>query len=404
MTKQPLGAVALAAGLLCACVESQAATEPRGDAAPPDVLVAARGDFTNPVLLTGQLEAEDAILLIAPNVNIWPLQVRWVAQDGVVVAEGDVAVEFDSSQLTNNLEEMKVQALEAESALDSEMARVASEIDAAEFELERQKAAATKARLDAEVPARLLSDREHERRQLELQKAELELAGAQRKLDNARRAGDADVELKRVALTKAVNEVVRAETSIAKLTLEAPREGILVIGENRQEGRPVRPGDTVWPGQVVAQLPDLETLAVAARLFDVDDGRVLPGQAVRARLDAFPDRVYTGRVREADEVANQDGRLSLRRFFNVKIALDEVDPELMRPGMSVKVVIAAPPLEDVLLVPRAALDWSGGEPRAVAADRSLKPVELGPCNAFHCVVKAGLEEGEELARAWEVWR
>jgi HlyD family secretion protein len=163
----------------------------------------------------------------------------------------------------------------------------------------------------------------------------------------------------------------------------------------------MRPGDTAWPGMVVAQLPELSTLGVTARLFDVDDERVRQGETVRARLDAFPDREYTGWVRSVDEMANQDGRFSLRRFFNVEITLDEVDPELMRPGMSVKVEIDAPPLADVLMVPRTSLDWSRDEPQVGLAGGRIVPVQLGPCNAFQCVVESGLEEGERLGRVEE---
>lgn len=389
---------ALIAGAFAACAESEAATE---SGSPAGALVVEKGEFIARILLTGELKAEDAVPMIAPNANIWPLPVRWAAEDGVEVAEGDLVVEFDSSQLTTNLEQLKVQGLEAESELISTMARVASEIDEAEFELERQKAEVAKARLDAEVPARLLADRDYENRQLALKRAELQLEGAERRLDNAQKAGKADIELSRIKLAKAINEIESAEAGIAKLTLRAPRDGILILSENPMEGRTVRPGDSVWPGMKVAEMPDLTSLAVEARLFDVDDGRVRPGQTVEAWLDAFPDRRYTGRVREVEEMANEAGRFSLRRFFNVKIALDKVDTDLMRPGMSVKLLIEDEPLADVLLVPRPALDRTAGEPRAATAGGGYVPVELGPCNALHCVARSGLEEGDELRGAAE---
>lgn len=406
MTRRRSGCAALAAllaGALAACAKSEAATE-RTSAAPAGALVVTRGEFTSRILLTGELKAEDAVPMIAPNANIWPLPVRWVAEDGIEVKEGDLVVEFDSSQLTSNLEQMKIQGLEAESELVSTLARVASEVDEAEFELARQKAELAKAQLDAAVPAKLLADRDYETRQLNLKRAELQVEGAERQLENARKAGDADVELARIKLAKAVNEIERARADIAKLSIRAPRDGILILNENPMEGRSVRPGDSVWPGMTVAEMPDLSSLAVEARLFDVDDGRVAPGQPVEAWLDAFPDRRYTGRVRAIDDMANEAGRFSLRRFFTVQVGLDEVDTELMRPGMSVKLVIANEPLEDVLLVPRTALDWTAGDPRAATVGGSLVTVDLGPCNAFQCVVEAGLEEGDELASAAEVLR
>ena len=98
-------------------------------------------------------------------------------------------------------------------------------------------------------------------------------------------------------------------------------------------------------------------------------------------------------------MADQRGRYSLRRFFDVTAVLDEVDVERMRPGMSVKLLVEEPPIADVLLVPRAALVWDGGEPRALEADGTAVRLELGPCNAHHCVVEGGLAEGTELRRS-----
>ena len=392
---------ALPATLLTGCAQSHA-TAQTAEPEATETLEVSRGQLNSTILLTGELKAEDAIPLVAPNANIWPLPVRWVAEDGIEVAEGDMVVEFDSTQLTSNLDQKVIQVLEAYSELDSTMARVAAEIDEAEFELERQNADVAKARLDAEVPARLLADRDYETRQLTLKEAELELEGARRQRENAHAAGEADIELARIALARAKADVEQAQASIAKLSLKAPREGILILSENPMEGRPVRSGDSVWPGMRVAELPDLATLAVEARLFDVDDGRVEPGQAVRAWLDAFPDREYRGRVREVDDMANQIGRFSLRRFFTVHVELDDVDAELMRPGMSVKLLIEAAAVEDALLVPRAALDFSEGEPRALKAGGRWTPVELGSCNAFHCVLVSGLEEGDALGRSSEV--
>ncbi|HEX9735922.1 MAG TPA: efflux RND transporter periplasmic adaptor subunit [Thermoanaerobaculia bacterium] len=398
-SRRALAAAAAIVGAcsLAACAETRAGADPEPGAG--GALTVTRGEVAPALLLSGELKAADAIALIAPNANIWPLQIRWIAQDGAVVAAGDVVAEFDNTQLLSNLEEMEVQELEAANRLLSEQARVASEVDDAAFEVERLRAELAKARLEAAVPPEILSRRKLEEYQLELRRAELRFAGAERKLRTTREAGDADVELQRIALAKASDAVDRARSSIDQLTLTAPRGGVLVVAENDDEGRPLRPGDQAWPGNEVAQLPDLETLEVEARLFDVDDERVRPGQGVRAWLDAFPDREIGGRVREVEEIADQADRFSLRRFFRVRVTLDAVDVERMRPGMSVKVLAAEPPLADVVRIPREAIDWSGEAPRAVLADGSRAPVELGRCDAFHCAALGGLEPGTALAPA-----
>ena len=64
--------------------------------------------------------------------------------------------------------------------------------------------------------------------------------------------------------------------------------------------------------------------------------------------------------------------------------------------MSVQVRVQGPPKQDVLTVPRAALDFSGELPRARMADGSLAAVRLGTCDRMRCEVLDGLEEGQSV--------
>ena len=395
------------------CAGSEAATD--GETAAGRLAVV-RGDLTSHVLLTGELEAERAESLMVPNANIWPVQIRWLAEDGVEVAQGEKLVEFDNSQLTANLEEMVASKIEAEKALASLRARAAGEESQAAFDLEMKRAAADKARLEAEVPDGVLAEVELEKRRLDLKRAELELAEAEAKLESTRRAKEAEIEVQRLALEKTRARLTRSQKRLEILTLTAARDGILTLANHRREERPVRVGDSVFPGWPVGRLPDLESMIVAARLFDVDDGRLAAGTPIVATLDAFPDLEFAGRVREIDQIADQADAESLRRFFRVKIDLERVDLERMRPGMSVKVV-AEQQHRGVLLVPRRCLAWgpatagdgeapAGGEgpasgARARLADGSWAPVVLGPCDASACIVSEGLEESTRLARARE---
>ncbi len=383
-----------------ACTGSGAASEPD----PGAPLEVTRGELTRRVLLTGRLVAEDAVVLAAPNANVWPLQLRWLAEEGTEVRRGDKVVEFDNSQLITELEEKRIRIAEMTNELASIEARVAGDDGRAAFELEERRAELAEARIDAEVPAGIVARAKYEKRQLELRKAELELTKAERKLRTTREAGRAEIELQRLRIDKARSELRRVEAGITLLSMRAPRGGILIRGQEIREGRSLQAGDTVYPGQVMARLPDLSTLIVRARLFDVDDGRVRAGQPLHATLDAFPEQIFSGRVREVDRIAQQSSRRSLRRFFSVTIDPDAIDIERMRPGMSVKVVIEDAVGEDVLRIPRASLDWSEEQPRALRADGAFVPLTLGACNASFCAVAAGVAEGTALGRVTEAWR
>ncbi len=360
-------------------------------------LAVQRGDLVTRTLLTGMLVAEDAEQLVVPNADIWPVQVRWLAEDGVEVSKGDKVVEFDNSQLTANLEELRANSIAAANQLANLEAQADAEIATASFTLEKRRAEVEKARLEAAVPRGVLAERQYQQRQLDLEKAELALAEAEAKLEATRRSKRAEIEVQRLALEETRSEVARSEARIELLTLEASRDGILILDPNRREGRTVQVGDGVFPGSSVGSLPDLSTMIVEARLFDVDDGRVAPGMDAVAILDAFPELTFAGRVREVDPIADQPSSRSLRRVFRVRIDLDRLDLERMRPGMSVKVVIEERH-PDVLLVPRECLEWRDDGPRALRADGTWASVSLGACGALACVVEAGLEVAAPLAR------
>ncbi len=377
-----------------ACAGSEAATD-RGHGSAE--LAVTRGDLVTRVLLTGELVAEEAELLVVPNANVWPVTIRWLAEDGTEVEEGERVVEFDNSQLTSNLEQMRAQAIEAVSQLESLEARAAAEEATAAFEVERRRAEAEKSRLEAEVPAGVLAERTREQRRLALDKAELQLAEAEAKLEAKRRSKRSEIGVQRIKLERAKAKVTRSEERLELLTLRAARDGILILGSHRWEERPLVAGDGVYPGWVVGRLPDLSTMMVEARLFDVDDGQVAPGRSLTATLDAFPETTFSGRVREIDQIANQASPDSLRRFFRAKIDLDRIDGERMRPGMSVKVLIENT-REDVLIAPRQSLSWTGAETRARLAGGTWAPVTLGACNARACEIAGGLDEGTRLER------
>lgn len=383
-----------------ACSQSVASTETTTDEA-HGTLAVYRGQLTPRMLLTGELVAEDSEQLVAPNVNIWPLSVRWLAEDGVEVRQGEPVVELDNTQLVANIDEERTRMIEAATRLDSLIAQVAAEESSLGFELEQRKAEVAKARLEADVPQEAFAARTYQRLQLDLRKAELALAEAEAKLAATRRVKQAEVEIQRIALEQARLDVTRSQSRLGLLTLRAARDGILILETNRREDRPYQVGDTIFPGQDVARLPDLGTLIVEARLFDVDDGRIAVGMPVEATLDAFQDRVFSGEIREIDQIADPASSRSLRRFFRVRIDLEEVDPELMRPGMSAKVVIDQSS-DEALLAPRASLDWTDGGPRALLADGSWVAVELGACDVRACVVESGLAEATALGRVGDL--
>jgi len=377
-----------------------------GEAGDPDAATAttdsksvSRGTLQSRLLLSGELQAVESAKIIVPRTPSWQMPIRWIEADGAAVVAGQRVVELDNTGFSGDLEQNRLAESSALNDLMRKEADIAVDLADREYRLEEARIRLEKARIEADVPEQLRSRREHQEKQLALARAEVEMEKARDELETGRAAAESELEELRLALERAGSQVRIAEEAIEALTLRAPRDGILVVSENPREGRKFQTGDNAWVGLAVASIPELSSMQVVARLSDVDDGKIAPGMRAVCVLDTYPDESYTGRVTEITPIAKEQGRNSQRRAFRVRIDLDETDPSRMRPGMSVMVDVQPRAREDVLLVPRRSVDFSGDAPRVKLASGGLTEVTLGPCNATHCVVEDGLEAGQRLGVA-----
>ena len=138
-----------------------------------------------------------------------------------------------------------------------------------------------------------------------------------------------------------------------------------------------------------------------ASLPDVDDGMITVGMRARVTLDAYPEILFNGTIKEIAPMAQETSRQSLRRAFKVIVELDEIDSDRMRPGLSVRVEVERHKLGSALLVPRAAIDQSS-TPSILRTLTAEIEVEVIACNAIDCAIEGDVDEGTPLRSIREV--
>jgi multidrug efflux pump subunit AcrA (membrane-fusion protein) len=116
-------------------------------------------------------------------------------------------------------------------------------------------------------------------------------------------------------------------------------------------GRKVQVGDTVYSTYVVAQIPDMSSLKVQALISETHIQRINTGESVDLSLDAYPDKHYRGVIGEISKSAETVRRWGRSHYFRVQIEMEKLEPEIMKPGMSVKCEVQGPQYNDVMLVP-----------------------------------------------------
>lgn len=345
-------------------------------------------------LLTGDIEAVRSVQIATPMLE--QPQIRWLAEDGAAVAEGDPVVEFDSASVLARLEEQRTRLEQAEIQLESKDRELAAETDKRRAGLDKAEVEVKKARVDAAVPEELRSSLEFRKMQTALLERETALGKARLDLESFAVGARADLGALKSEVEKARRQLKTAEEGLRSASVKAPRAGIFIVGRHwqREEDRIFQAGDNTWPGFPVASIPDRGAVEVNARLCEVDHGRIDVGMKARVVLDTWPDRGFEGEIVEVGSVADDSRE---RPGFPVRVSLARPDPALMRPGLSARVEVVRGQWPDALTVPRAAVRLADGRTLVKREGHTeAEPFEATTCTPLVCVVASGLREGDRV--------
>lgn len=225
----------------------------------------------------------------------------------------------------------------------------------------------------------------------------------ERGLVSAERLDQAHTEaLARAAACRAANaarETAQAQVAVAEAALErtllrAPFTGVVaeVTGEVGEFVTPSPPGIPTPPA---VDLIDTRCLFVSAPIDEVDAPAVKVGQAARITLDAFPRRVFEGRVRRiAPYVLDLE-----KQARTVEVEVEFTDPvakDALLPGYSADIEVILDARPDALRVPTEAL--IDGQAVLVVADGVLarREVAVGLANWTWTEITDGVEPGQPV--------
>ncbi len=139
--------------------------------------------------------------------------------------------------------------------------------------------------------------------------------------------------------------VDRAKATIALKTLAAPFAGRLGI-------RKVDVGQYASPGMSLITLQQLDPIFVDFPIPEQSLGSLKPGEAVEVKVDAYPGRIFEGKIDLVDaRIAAESRSVLVRALFT------NPDRRLL-PGMFANVDVLAGTARDVTVVPRTAVSFS----------------------------------------------
>jgi hypothetical protein len=397
MKRRTLVFLIILAGIITAAIIYSFAS--REDSAKPLETEVKVGEFEVLVTVTGELQAQSSIDITAPlklrsrELRIHRIKIQDLIAEGTVVDSGDYVATLDRSEADNTYKDI----------LD---------------ELEVRESDYTKTKLDTTIQLRELRDEminlkfNMEEAEITLEQSQFEppatIRQAKINLDKATRAYEQAVKNYNLKVQQARADMTEVTVDLAKqrrrkeemedvlqqFIIRAPAPGMVIYkrewnGQKRTVGSEISPWDLT-----VATLPDMSTMVSKTYVNEIDISKIQVGQEVRAGVDAFPEKEYTGMVTEVANIGEQLPNTDAK-VFEVVIELNESDP-ILRPSMTTSNSIVTQTYDSVLFIPLEAVHSNDSMTYVYLKNNTRQVVVLDESNENEIIVEAGLGPGDKV--------
>lgn len=335
---------------------------------------------------TARIATQDVVSLVTATGEIRPLNyiniganaqgriTDLLVKEGDRVNRGQILAKLESVQPRAQLtaQEASARSTEAEAAAQEAAVRAASDtMESAEASVGRAQAQLEQARQDFDrtkqlFEAKLVSKQEYDARKSAYDVALASVKEAEAALSRAeaqQRQAAASLSASQRRITAAKAEVTRIQDLVERTYAISPLDGMVT-------NLPVKTGEIVVPGiqnsaaSLIMTIADMSVITAEVKVDETDIINVQLGQTADITIEAFPDKVFKGKVIEIGNTAilRSSGLASSQtqissdeaKDFKVVVAMDD-PPASMRPGLSCTVKIVTSKKENVPALPLQAL-------------------------------------------------
>ena len=329
------------------------------------------------------------------------------ATEGQTVKRGRVILELDVKDVAAKLSEAKGKLLRAQDDLRTakaggrtdDAARVAG--DLAKAQAERDRLQKNQEGLQRLFKQQAATEDEVAANDLALTKAQAEvtrLTAAKHEFD---RSVKLDTDQAGLHVQQVENEVAALDEKVRQGRITAPADGTLY-------SLPVKAGDYVKLGDLLAEMADLHKVRVRAFIDEPELGALEENEPVKITWDALPSKTWMGKT---EIIPKQVVPHQNRSVGELLCAVNNDKLELL-PNINVNVRINSRERIGVLSVPRGAVAAEGGrryvfvvKRNQLSVNKSIlekREIHVGIADATNYEVVSGLQEGELVALPGDV--
>lgn len=215
------------------------------------------------------------------------------------------------------------------------------------------------------------------------------------------------------AVRIAQQDVARAKTDLSYATVYSPIDGV-VISKSVEEGQTV--ASAFSTPSIVKIAKDLTDMQCIAKVDEADIGEVREGQRVTFTVDAYPEDVFSGTVKQV-----RQNPVTTNNVVTYEVVVSAPNADLkLKPGLTASITIYTLERSGVKSVPTAALRFT---PEAsvfgnkyvikdTTAEHKLwtlkgnvltaHKVEVGVTDGIRSEIITGMEEGDTVIQGFEI--
>jgi HlyD family secretion protein len=207
-----------------------------------------------------------------------------------------------------------------------------------------------------------------------------------------------DIRQAQAQLDSARGQLQVAQAHLADTIIRSPFSGI-VTQKYATVGAFVTPTtsasntSSATSTSIVAVAQDLEILA---KIAEVDIGQIRLGQTVEINVDAYPEKVFQGRVRLISPEAIVDQNVTT---FQVRVSILTGQRQLLS-GMNADLTFVGQRVKDALVIPTVAIATQKGKTGVYIPDKDKKPrfqlITIGASVKTKTQVLEGLKPGQKV--------
>jgi HlyD family secretion protein len=300
---------------------------------------------TSQIKATGELVAATSFKASPPSVSqLWQYNIQELAPESSVLKAGEVIVGFDSQTITQLLETKTVELQSAQQELTNRLQQDEQRFEELKLELAERKMEFERDRRKAEITDHSRSENDRRKARIDFTIASNQYDLAKSRLNFHQQQRQAQAEMLQSKIGRLGSEVAQYQAEIASMRVAAPFAGVVIYVTNF-EGEKFSVGDTAQFGQPIAEVSQLDTLYVKAEIDEIDVKRLQLGQKVQIQLDALPERAFSGTLSSLGVAVRDKSSENLSRVVDAQVSFDELDPAVLRPGMSARLTMQLPAID-----------------------------------------------------------